>query len=89
MDFINDALSQNPENDLNELDVSHNKIGHEGIQYLASFLQSDFCKLSNINIANCQVHGKGGIELLASMKRAFTLEVINAVNSDFSHKIIR
>lgn len=50
-----------------EIDLSKNPLGNSGIRFLSKFLSKKLCKITKINLSNCEITGEGSVTLFRSL----------------------
>ena len=89
IDFMQEALIQNEENNLVELNISNNKFGILGVSYLKRYLTHDNCKLTSLEVSSCGISGKGALNFFLALKYCYKLESVNMSFNNLSDTNVR
>jgi len=72
---LGDALRLNPQNGIQVLDLSHNKLGFKGVNALISALSSFRHGLVSLNISKCGIGTKGMQAILYALMNHYALSI--------------
>ena len=72
---------------LTRLDLSYNKLPLSGAKQMASFIESDECKLITLIMTNAHLTSKGGAALLPSLKKNTTLQELDLSKNWLSDQV--
>jgi Ran GTPase-activating protein (RanGAP) involved in mRNA processing and transport len=89
IDFLREALCENPNSALMELDISQNQIGQQGCENLSLYLGHRACDLMKLNISECGIQGRGAMHIINGLKLCQTLHEIKAYKSNFGAILVR
>lgn len=66
MERLKDALIKT---EIQELDISSNPLGNQGLEYLGKYLENSNCVLSKLNVSECKFQGQGSVMLMHAIRR--------------------